>query len=327
MNRRDAVVALIALGAAPLASLAQQQGKVWRVGFLALRPVDSLDSDYYGGFSQGMRELGYVEGKNLVIEWRSADNRSERLPGLAAELVRLKVDVILAAGAQSVGAAQKATTTIPIVMGSINDPVGGRFIQSLARPGGNITGLSNISVDLAAKHVELLLSIVPRASRIAVLVNLSNSGHPKNLDNIRAAAKGAGVTIVPLDVRSPQEIEKAFSSMIRESAAAVIVTSDAFLNSQSRRIAELAARNRLPAIGSLVEYAEAGGLMSYGQNRTELYRHAASYVDKIFKGAKPADLPVEQPVKLELVINLKTAKAVGVTIPTSVLLRADRVIE
>jgi len=313
--------------AAPFAAWAQQSGKVWRIGFLALRHVGPMDSDYYGGFVQGMRELGYVEGKNLVIEWRSAEGRDERLPGLAAELVRLKVDVIVAGGAQSVSAAQKATTTIPIVMGSVNDPVGGRFIHSLARPGGNITGLSNISVELAAKQVELLLSIVPKASRIAVLVNSSNSGHARGVENIRAATKQAGMAIAPLDARSAPEIENAFSTMTRGSADGLIILSDGFLNSQGRRISELAAKARLPAIASLVEYAEAGGLMSYGQNRTDLYRRSAAYVDKILKGAKPADLPVEQPVKLDLIINLKAARVVGITIPQALLLRADRVIE
>ena len=328
-NRRKLLVALGAGAlAAPLGSFAQQKGKVWRVGFLASRRVAVLDSDStYGSFPQGMRALGYVEGKNLVIELRSADGKSEHLPGLAAELVRLNVDVIVVAGSPATSAAQKATTTIPIVMGSIGDPVGSGFIKSLARPGGNITGLSNIAGDLSPKHLEMLLSFVPKLSRVAVLVNPTNSSHSTILKGIQAAASRVGVNILPLEAGNPQEIENAFSMMAQQNAGAVIVALDAFFLQQGRQIAELASKNRLPSVSGSREYAEAGGLISYGQNIADHFRRAATYVDKILKGAKPADLPVEQPTKFELLINRKTAKALGLTIPQSLLISADKVIE
>jgi putative ABC transport system substrate-binding protein len=328
-NRRKLLVALGASAlAAPFGSFAQQQGKVWRVGFLALRQVAISDSDYYyGPFRQGMRKLGYVEGKNLIIEWRSADGKSERLPGLAVELVQLKVDVIVAGGTQATSTAQKATTTIPIVMGSIGDPVAGGFVKSLAHPGGNITGVSNIASNIGPKQLEMLLSMVPKLSRVAILVNPDNSALTTALKNVQATAQRTGVTILAFEARTPQEIENAFSQMTRQKAGGLIVTRDASLNQQVRQIAELAAKNRLPTIAGLREYVEAGGLMSYGTNLADQYRRAATYVDKILKGAKPADLPVEQPTKLELVINRKTAKALGLTIPQPLLISADKVIE
>ena len=313
----------------PVCSFAQQQGKVWRVGFLSQRRhVDFLDSDYYyGPFRQGMRELGYVEGKNLVIEWRSAEGKFERLPDLAAELVQLKVDVIVTAGTPAISAAQKATTTIPIVMGSAGDPVGSGFVKSLARPGGNITGLSNMVVDLGPKHLEMLRSMVPKLSRVAVLVNPSNSSHATILKSVQAAAQKTNIKVLPAEARTPQEIESAFSTMTQGNVGAVLVAIDAFFIQQGRQIAELAAKHRLPSMSASREYVEAGGLMSYGQNLADNYRRAATYVDKILKGAKPGDLPVEQPTKFELIINGKTAKALGLTIPQSLLISADKVIE
>ena len=323
---------LVALGGglltAPLAAFAQQKGKVWRIGFLAARSrPESLDSDFFGGFPQGMRELGYVEGRNLVIEWRFADGRNERLLDLATELVQLKVDVILVAGTPATSAAQKTTTTIPIVMGNTNDPVGGGFVKSLARPGGNVTGLSNLLVDLGPKHLEMLASMVPKLPRVAVLRNPANSSNVRNLESIQAAAQQIGKVILAVEARTAKEIESAFLMMTQQNTDAVIVLTDAFLVDQRRQIAELATRNRLPSISSFREYTEAGGLMSYGPNFRDNFRRAATYVDKILKGAKPADLPVEQPTKFELVINMKTAKALGLTIPQSILVRADSVIE
>ena len=327
-NRRKLIVAL---GSSALATLfsafAQQQGKVWRVGFLAARRPGSLDSDVYGAFVRGLRELGYVEGKNLVIEWRFADGMLERLPGLAAELVRLKVDIIVITGTQATSAAQKATTTIPIVMANVSDPVGGGFVKSLAHPGGNITGLSNITGELSPKHLEMLHSMVPKVSHVAVLVNPTSSSNTAVLKNVQAAAQKVGVKILPVEARAPQEIENAFSIMAQKKAGAVIVVRDAVFNQQARQIAELTAKNRLPSIWANREYAEAGGLMSYGPSFTDQYRRAAIYVDKILKGAKPADLPVEQPTKFELLINGKTAKALGLKIPQSLLIMADKVIE
>lgn len=328
-NRRKLLVALGASTlAAPFAAFAQPQGKVWRVGFLHTRrrPV-SLDTDFLGAFPQGMHELGYVEGKNLVIEWRFADSQYERLPGLAAELVRLKVDVIVAAGPPVIIAAQKATTTIPIVILTGLDPVHAGFVKSLAHPGGNITGISNLSVEVSPKHLEMLLTMVPKLSRAAVLVNPGNSAHATVLKNVQAAAHNANVKVLPVEARTPQEIETAFSVMTKENARAVIVGLDQLFTQQRRQIAELAAKHRLPSIATLREYAEDGGLMSYGQNFADQFRHAAVLVDKILKGAKPGDLPVEQSTKLELVINRKTAKALGLTIPQSLLVSADKVIE
>ena len=274
-----------------------------------------------------MRELGYVEGKNLAVEWRFADGKNERLPGLATELVQLKVDFILTAGEPPTGAAQKATTTIPIVMGNSIDPVGSGFVASLARPGGNITGLSSLLGDLGPKHFEMLRSMVPRLSRVAVLMNPTNPGHAMILKSVQTAAQKSGAKLLPVQARNPQEIESAFSTMARENAEAVIVANDGVFAQDQRRIAELAAQHRLPSVTLRREYAEAGGLMSYGPSFLDQYRRAASYVDKILKGAKPADLPVEQPTKFELVINGKTAKALGLKIPQSLMISADKVIQ
>ena len=323
---------LIALGlgafAVPLASFAQQQGKIWRVGFLALRHVDFVDADYYyGPFRQGMRELGYVEGRNLVIEWRSAEGKAERLPDLAAQLVQGKVDVIVTAGSAATSAAQKATSTLPIVMATTADPVGSGFVKSLARPGTNLTGLSNLTLDISAKNLEIMLSLVPRLSQVAVLVNPANSAHAAILKSTRTAAQKLNIQVLPAEARTAQEIERAFSVMARERAGAVIIAIDAFFIQQGRQIANLAAKHRLPSMSGSREYVEAGGLMSYGQNLADNFRRAATYVDKILKGAKPGDLPVEQPTTFELFISRKAAKALGITIPQSILVRADKVIE
>jgi putative ABC transport system substrate-binding protein len=330
MNNRRKLLIVLGTGAlaAPFGTFAQQQGKVWRVGFLAMRsPTASNPVDTYGAFVQGMRELGYVEGKNLIIEWRLAEGKVERLPTLAAELVQLKVDVIVAAGVQPTSAAQKATTTIPIVMGNSIDPVGSGFVTSLVRPGGNITGLSNLIGDLSPKHFEMLRSMVPKLSRVAILVNPTNSGHETILKTVQTAAQKSSVKILSVQARNPQEIESAFSTMTQGNAEAVIVANDLFFNQQRRQLAELAAKNRLPSVAAVRAYVEAGGLMSYGPSFVENYRRAATYVDKIFKGAKPGDLPVEQPTKFEMFINRKTAKALGLTIPQSLLISADKIIE
>lgn len=327
MNRRNTVFALLALGVAPLVSHAQPQGKIWRVGFLTQRRrPDSIDSDFIGAFPRGMRELGYVEGRNLVIEWRF-DDRFERLPDLAAELVRLNVDVIVSGSSQAIGALQKATTTIPIVMATSGDPIGSGFVKSLARPEGNITGLSNLTSDIGTKQLELLLSMVPKLSRVAVLVNPVNPSLATFLKNVQSTAERASVKVLPVEARTAQEIADAFPAMTKGNAGAVIVGTDALFVQQHRNIAELAAKHRLPSVSQIREYVEAGGLMSYGPNLAEQFRRAATYVDKIFKGAKPGDLPVEQSTTFEMLINGRTAKVLGLTIPQSVLLRVDRVIE
>jgi len=323
---------LIALGAgalaAPLASFAQQQTKVWRIGFLsARRRPASLDADYYGVLPRSMRELGYVEGKNLVIDWRFADGDYERLPGLAAELVKLKVDVIVAAGSPATVPAQKATTTIPIVMVTSIDPVAAGLVKSLARPGGNLTGISSLGGDISPKHLEILLTILPRLSRVAVLVNPANPNHAAMLKNVQTAAQKVNVSVLPLEARTPQEIERAFTRMARENIRATIVELDSLFIQQRRQLAELAMKNRISSIATFREYVEDGGLISYGDNQADALRSAVVLVDKILKGARPGDLPVEQSTKFDLVINRKTARAIGITIPESVLFRADRVIE
>jgi len=330
LNKRRNLV--IALGASafllPMYSLAQQPGKVWRVGFLSQRGrPDSLESGVFGEFRRGMRDFGYVEGKNLEIEWRFADSRFQQLPDLAAELVRLRVDAIVSVGTAATSAAQKATTTIPIVMATAPDPVGSGFVASLARPGGNITGLSNLATDLGPKHLEMLLGLAPGLSRVAILMNPANQSHVVTQKNVQTAAQKTKVKILAFEARTVPEIEKAFSAMVKEKAGAVIVARDGLFTQQAGQIAELAAKHRLPTISGHWEFVEAGGLISYGQNNAEHYRRAAMFVDKIFKGAKPSDLPVEQPTKLEFVINRKTAKALGLTIPQSLLVSADKVIE
>ena len=296
----------------PLAVLAQPAARVWRVGFLVYRHLDFADSDFsYGPFRQGMRELGYVEGKNLVIDWRSAEGKSERLPELAAELVRLKLDVLAVAGTPASLAVQKATATLPIVMINIADPVGFGLIKSLARPGGNITGLSNITSDLGPKRLALLRDFVPKLARVAVLGNPANPAHSAELKEIQAAAQKVGVKVLPVEANTPQDIANGFAVMARENTGALMVLQDSFMIQQRKQIVEFTAKQRLPAIGGNSEYVEAGGLMSYGQNLRENYRRAATYVDKIFKGANPGDIPVEQPTVFEMFINRKTANALG----------------
>jgi putative ABC transport system substrate-binding protein len=322
---------LLALGAAALASPltphAQPQTKVWRVGFLGLRRPASLDTDFIGAFPQGMRELGYVEGKNLVIEWRFADGEAERLPGLAAELVQLKLDVLVAGAEISVRALQKATATIPIVIALGADLIGAGFVKSLAHPGGNITGNTLMGSEIVPKQLEMLLSMAPTLTRVAVLLSPANLNHAASLASVQAAAKTRRVTILPVEARRSEEIEKAFALMRRDKAGAVIVLADGIFNGKARQIAELAAKSRLLSVARIREYVDAGCLMSYGPSFSDSFRRVATYVDKIFKGAKPGDLPVEQPTKFELFINGKTAKALGLKIPQSLLISADKVIE
>ena len=320
---------LVALGAgtlaAPLACFAQQQPpKVARIGLLHAASASSF-ANRREALIAGLRALGYVEGKNIIIEYRWAEGKYERLPGLAAELVQMKVDVIVAA-AVAIRAAQQATTTIPIVMIGAADPVASGYVASLARPGRNITGLSNINADVSIKYLELIRAAVPKLSRVTVLVNPGHPSHPDYLKRIQAAGKTNGVTISPAQASTASQIESAFGAMKRERAGALIVLPDSFFGSQGRRIAELAAQQRLPTMFSSRERVEVGGLMSYGQNILEQDYRAATYIDKILKGAKPADLPVEQPTKFELVINMKTAKALGLTMQ-DLLFRADKVIE
>jgi putative ABC transport system substrate-binding protein len=278
-------------------------------------------------FRQGLRELGYVEGKNIVIESRWAQGKTERLPELAAELVRLKVDVIVTGGPAVNRFANEATVTIPIVLAFDNDPVGNGFAASLARPGGNITGLSTQYPEISGKQLELLKEIVPRLSRVAILGNSIQPGNPQALREVELAAKAFGVKLQYLDVLSPEDIETAFRAANKGHADAVLVLASQLVTSHPKQFAELAAKSRLPAIYWSSEFVEAGGLMAYSVSITDLFRRTATYVDKILKGAKPAELPVEQPTKFEFVINLKAAKQIGLTIPPNVLARADKVIK
>ncbi len=281
----------------------------------------------YEAFRQGLRELGYVEGKNIVIEYRYAEGKLDRLRELAAELVRLKVDVIVTAGPAATRSAKEATVTIPIVMAFDYDPVGSGVVASLARPGGNITGLSALYPEMSGKRLELLKEIVPKLSRVAVLGTSTQPGNAQALREMELTAVALGVQLQYLDVRGPKNIETAFQAARKGRADAVLLLASPVLLPQRRQIVDLAVKSRLPAVYAQPEFMDAGGLMFYGASITEMFRRAATYVDKILKGAKPADLPVEQPMKFELVINLKTAKQIGLTIPQSVLYRADKVIK
>ena len=326
MRRRAVGLAFSALLLALGSSLqAQQSAKVPRIGFLGAA-YPSTNAARMEAFRQGLRELGYVEGKNIIIEYRWAEGKTERLPDLAAELVRLKVDIIVTAGPAATRPAKEATSTIPIVMAFDNDPVGSGFVASLARPGGNITGLSALFPELSGKRLELLKEVVPMLSRMAVLGTSTNLGNAQALKEIELAAGAFKVQLQTLDVLHPTAIEPAFRTAVRGRADAVLVLSSAVIFSQRTQIADLAVKNRLPVNFPQSEYVEDGGLMSYAPNYADLFRRAATYVDKILKGAKPADLPVEQPKKFEFIINLKAAKQIGLTIPPNVLARADRVI-
>ncbi len=307
---------------APLPAAGQQATKIHRVGFLAT----SSRSPYNEAFLKSLRELGYVEGQNLAVEFRFSGERVERFSDLAAELVRLKVDIIYAATTLPAQAAKKATTTIPIVFGIVADPIGAGLVASLARPGGNVTGLTNISPELSGKRLELLKETFPRIRRVAVLLNPANPTARLKLKESEGAARSLGLKLHTLEARDSAQLDSVFSALMKERADALVMFGDPVFTAYRGRIVELAAKNRLPAMYEEREWAVIGGLMAYGPNLIEQVRRAVFYVDKILKGAKPADLPVEQPTKFELVINLKTAKALGLTIPQSVLVRADEVI-
>jgi putative ABC transport system substrate-binding protein len=322
------LVALLAvfLLATPLAAEGQAPAKVPRIGFLSSRSL--ADSTHLlESLRQGLRELGYVEGHTIAIEYRFAEGRPERLPALAAELVRLKVDVIVTTGPPAPEAAKEATSTIPIVFAVVGDPVAVGLVASLARPGGNITGSASIAAEVVGKQLELLKEAAPKVSRVAVLQNPDHPGHPAQLRQAEGAARALGLQLHIVQAGNAREIDAAFAAMRSQRVGGVLVLRDGLFLAQQTQIVALAAKNRLPAVYGERGQAEAGGLMAYGANVLLMYRRAATYVDKILKGAKPADLPVEQPTQFELVINLKTAKALGLTIPPSLLRRADRVIQ
>jgi putative ABC transport system substrate-binding protein len=326
-TRRKLIMALAAVASGlPLGAFAQQKGKVWRIGFLGQASA-SVAAPRVEALRAGLRDLGYVEGKNLVIEFRWAEGKYERLPELAAELVRLKVEVIVTQGGPGTSAAKSATTTIPIVMAFSGDVVAVGLIASLARPGGNITGMTAFIPEVTAKRLELLKDAFPRIRQVAVVLNPDNpSAMGVVFPAMEVTAKSLNLELQPFGVRGPGEFGSAFAAMAKRRVDAVVIGDDGMLVANAGAIANLAAKTRLPSVG-FTEFAEAGGLMAYGASRLESYRHVATFVDKILRGAKPADLPVEQPTRFELVVNLKTAKALGITIPQSVLFRADRVIE
>ncbi len=326
-TRREFMCTLAGLLTAPLAADAQQAVKVARIGYLAgsLAAFPQLRE----AFIQGLRDLGYVEGRNLVIEYRSPEGKPERLPALAAELVALKVDVIVAAGTPQPLAAKQATRTIPIVFAGASDPVASGLVTSLARPGGNVTGLSLLLPELVGKTLEQLKQAIPGVNRVAVLwqPGLGERTEKDLLKGAEAAGRALGVRLQFVEARGPADFDRAFSDMTKARSDALTVLGSNMFLIERRRLVALAAKNRLPAVYPLREWVDVGGLMAYGANLADLFRRAATYVDKILKGAKPADLPVEQPTKFELVINLKTAKALGLTIPPSLLQRADEVIQ
>jgi putative ABC transport system substrate-binding protein len=310
----------------PIYSVQAQPAKVPRIGFLSGNSL-SDNAPRIEAFREGLRDMGYVEGKNIIIEWRSAEGKLDRLPALATELVNLKVDVILAYGPTPTRVAKKATTTIPIVMGFEADPVGSGLVASLARPGGNITGLSSLAPDLSGKQLSILKEVLPKLSRVAVLGNSGELGNAQALKAIELAAGSLKLQLQYLDVLSHKDIETSFQAASEKRAGAVLVLAGPVMSPHRTEVVNLAAKNRLPAMYYRSDYVEAGGLMTYSTSFPDLFRRAATYVDKILKGAKPADLPVEQPTKFELVINLKAAKQIGLTIPPNVLARADKVIK
>jgi ABC-type uncharacterized transport system substrate-binding protein len=329
MNKNIVGLALFAmLFALCFSAEAQQRSKIPLIGALN-GTTPSFSQPYIEAGQRALRELGYVEGKNLHIEYRFGEGQADQLPGLAAELVKLRVDVIVAAGDPAIDAARHATSTIPIVMVAAGDPVGGGWVASLAHPGGNITGTTFLSSELAGKRLELLKETAPKASRVAVLWNPNNPGWGPDFRETKVAGEQLGLRLQSVEARSLQELEGAFSAMIREKAMALIVLSDPWFFGRTRReqIVGFAAKSRLPSMYELREFVDDGGLMSYGPSLLDMCERAAYYVDKILKGAKPSDIPVERPTKFEFIINLKTAKQIGVTIPQSVLFRADKVIK
>ena len=327
MDRRTFVGMLAgSLLTAPLAAQAQESGRVWRIGFLGL-PSPSSAAARVEAFRLGLRDLGYVEGRNLAIEFRWAEGHADRLLALATQLVKLKVDMIVTQGTEATVAAHRATTTIPIVVTVISDPVGTGLVRSLARPGSNVTGLTDIAEEVAAKRIEVLRQAVPGVTRIAVLWNPANASSGPQMKDMEAAGRQLGLSVRSIEVRDVNQLDGSFATAAQDRAGAVVVLPDAALFGRRDRIAQLAVNHRLASLAWTPEFTESGCLMSYGPNVVEMHGRAAIYVDKILKRVNPSDLPVEQPTKIELVINLKTAKALGLTIPPSLLQRADQVIE
>jgi putative ABC transport system substrate-binding protein len=315
---------------APLTALAQPAGKVYRIGYLSIGSASTTYTRPLEAFRQGLRELGWEEGRNLLIEFRFAEGRADRLPALADELVRLKVDLIVASPTPSALAAKHATRTIPIVGMSLTEPVAVGLVPSLARPGGNVTGLTyGVDTEIFGKQLQLLREVVPNVRRVAVLTNPASGGpsHSLRMESVRNAARSLGLALQILEVREPGEFDAAFATMVKERAGALLLSGDAMFFVHRDRLADLAIKNGLPSMSTQSQWVEAGGLMSYAPSFPDLWRRAATYVDRILRGAKPADLPIEQPTKFELVVNMKTAKTLELTIPQPILARADEVIQ
>ena len=333
MNRRRFLLSLAGAFAAPLGADAQEAGKVYRIGYLASGAAPQADGEPRLGsitpeFRDGLREFGWAEGRNIVVDYRSAEGKFDRLPALAAEMIRLKADVIVTSATPAALIASKATKTIPIVIVGVGDPVGLGLVTSLAHPGGNITGLSySVGVETFGKSLELLKEAVPKIRRVAVLSNPANPAHSLAVGNVKAAARSSAVELQLLEARGPEQFDAVFATMAKERAEAVLVLADSMFLLHRARLADLVAKNRLPTMHGFKAILKPGGLMSYGPSNDVAGRRVAYFVDKILRGAKPADLPIEQPTNFELVINLKTAKALGLTIPPSLLARADEVIE
>jgi putative ABC transport system substrate-binding protein len=326
MKRRDFIALAGGAAALPFAARAQQSGKVWRVGVLDTVPA-AHNARNIEAFRGAMRSLGYVEGQNLVIEYRSPEGRLERLPGLAAELVRLRCDAIVARSTPLALAARDAGPSIPIVMSAVAEPVETGLVASLSRPGGTVTGLSSFVTQLAQKRIELLKELTPRMARIGFLGNMSNTSNPAQWDEIKSAAQSLAVGALMFDVRKPEDIGPSFEAAVVKKVDALTTANDTVLMASRQLVTDLAARHRLPMIYASREFVDAGGLIAYAAHYPDLYRRAASYVDRIFKGVKPSDLPVEQPTRLEIVVNLRAARALGLDVPPSLLARADEVIE
>jgi putative ABC transport system substrate-binding protein len=327
-RRTCGVAALVAAALLfPWPARAQPQGKLWRIGVLTFQSRPEPNDAYFSAFVAGLRELGYVEGKNVVIDWRFAEGSFDRLSALAGDVAAARLDVIVTHSTQAAQAMKRATSTAPIVMVGVGDPVGAGLVASLSRPGGNVTGLSNVAVDLGGKHFELLRAALPKLGRIAVLINPTHPAHPQVVKQVQAAAAKASASVLVIQASKPDDIEQAMARLTQERADAFIVAPDPLFLMQRKRIADLSAKSGVASMSWTRDLAVAGGLMSYGQNLAEQFRRAAVYVDKILRGAKPGDLPIEQPTKIELVINLKTAKAIGVTIPEALLARADEIIQ
>jgi putative ABC transport system substrate-binding protein len=326
VNRRAFITLLGGAAAWPLAAEAQQAGKILRIGVLLPGPPTTF-SVRTEAFRQGLRDLGYVEGKTVIIDWRAAEERVEQLAALAAELVSLRVDIIVTAGTPATEAAKNATQTIPIVMAAVGDAVGSGLVASLARPGGNVTGFTIVAPDLSGKRLELLKEIVPGISRIAALLNPTNRTYQHELAEMRAAATTLGLLLQPVEVSAPNTLDAVFAAMKRDGVQALVVLTDAIFYSERGHIVDLAAKSRLPSVFWDRQFVEDGAFMSFGPRPVDLFRRSATYVDRILKGAKPGDLPVEQPTQFELIINVKTAKMLGLTVPPTLLARADEVIE